>query len=71
MAGIPAKVVSERLGHASIAFTMDIYAHVTPGMQASAATTFADQVFGALVIDDGGDSGRVDTKADHDDPSSD
>lgn len=46
MAGVPPKVVSERLGHASIAFTMDIYAHVIPGMQATAAATFADEVFG-------------------------
>ena len=29
-AGIPAKVVSERLGHATIAITMDTYSHVLP-----------------------------------------
>jgi len=33
----PMKVVQERLGHKKIAITMDIYAHVTPGMQQSAA----------------------------------
>ena len=32
------KVVSERLGHSSVAFTLDIYAHVLPGMQADAVT---------------------------------
>ncbi|WP_108668550.1 tyrosine-type recombinase/integrase [Euzebya rosea] len=32
------KVVSERLGHSSVAFTLDTYAHVLPGMQADAAT---------------------------------
>ena len=35
--GIPLKVVSERLGHANIAFTMQTYQHVLPGMQADAA----------------------------------
>jgi integrase len=29
-AGVPAKVVSERLGHANIAITMDTYSHVLP-----------------------------------------
>ena len=32
------KVVSEMLGHASIAITLDIYSHVLPNMQDSAAT---------------------------------
>ena len=31
------KVVSERLGHANIAFTMQTYQHLLPGMQAEAA----------------------------------
>ncbi|MCI0830822.1 MAG: site-specific integrase, partial [Chloroflexi bacterium] len=35
--GINPKVVSERLGHATIATTMDIYSHVLPGIQESAA----------------------------------
>jgi len=35
---IPVKVVSERLGHANIAFTMQTYQHVLPGVQADAAT---------------------------------
>ncbi len=35
--GIYVKVVSERLGHASVAITLDTYAHVLPGMQAEAA----------------------------------
>lgn len=47
MAGIPPKIVSERLGHASVSFTMDVYGHVIPGMQAKAASTFADHVFGS------------------------
>jgi integrase len=40
-AGVPVKVVSERLGHANVAFTMSVYQHVLPGMQAEAAATFA------------------------------
>ena len=39
-AGVPAKVVSERLGHATPGFTLNVYQHVLPGMQAEAADTF-------------------------------
>ena len=35
-AGVHPKVVSERLGHSSIAVTMDIYSHVLPGLQEDA-----------------------------------
>jgi integrase len=35
--GVSAKVVSERLGHASIAITLDTYSHVLPDMQDAAA----------------------------------
>lgn len=38
--GVPVKVVSERLGHANIAFTIDTYQHVMPGMQADAARVY-------------------------------
>ena len=31
------KIVSERLGHASIAITLDTYSHVLPGLQEEAA----------------------------------
>jgi integrase len=37
VAGVPAKVVSEQLGHASVAFTLDTYSHVLPHMQDAAA----------------------------------
>jgi integrase len=43
-AGVPVKVVSERLGHASAAFTMTVYQHVLPGMQSEAAELFAELV---------------------------
>lgn len=36
-AGINPKVVSESLGHSSVAFTLDTYAHVLPGMGRAAA----------------------------------
>jgi integrase len=36
-AGVPPKVVSEQLGHASAAFTLDVYSHVLPHMQEQAA----------------------------------
>ena len=35
-AGVSPKVVSEQLGHASSAFTLDVYSHVLPHMQAEA-----------------------------------
>ncbi|MBI2912867.1 MAG: tyrosine-type recombinase/integrase [Chloroflexi bacterium] len=34
--GIHPKVVRERLGHASIAMTLDIYSHVLPSLQEEA-----------------------------------
>jgi integrase len=46
MAGVPVKVVTERLGHESPAFTLKQYAHVLPGMQAEAARWVAQLVDG-------------------------
>jgi len=43
-AGIHPKVVSERLGHANIGITLDIYSHVLPGLQEAAAEKF-DRIF--------------------------
>jgi integrase len=34
------KVVTERLDHARVSFTLETYQHVLPGMQADAARTF-------------------------------
>lgn len=34
--GVHAKIVSERLGHATIAITLDTYSHVLPGLQEAA-----------------------------------
>lgn len=68
-AGVPVKVMSERLGHSTPAFTLQQYAHVIPGMQAEAAEAIArivaqrdDEVDGARTEDeDGGE------QEDHDD----
>jgi integrase len=43
-AGVPAKVVSERLGHATIAITLDVYSHVIPGMDEAAANAVASLI---------------------------
>jgi integrase len=43
-AGVPVKVISERLGHESPAFTLKQYAHVIPGMQAEGAHRVAEMV---------------------------
>lgn len=52
-AGVPVKVVSERLGHANAAFTITVYQHVMPGMQADAATLFSDLIAIAGSQEDG------------------
>jgi len=39
-AGVHPKVVSERLGHASVVITLDTYSHVLPGLQEAAAERF-------------------------------
>ena len=36
-AGVSPKIISEQLGHASVAFTLDVYSHVLPHMQDAAA----------------------------------
>jgi integrase len=40
-AGVNPKVVSERLGHATVSFTLDVYSHVMPGLQEDAAARVA------------------------------
>jgi integrase len=46
LAGVHAKVVQERLGHSSIALTLDIYSHAVPSMQQDAADRL-DDIFGS------------------------
>ena len=45
--GVHPKVVSERLGHASISITLDTYSHVLPDMQREAAETI-DRILGRV-----------------------
>jgi integrase len=45
-AGIPAKVVSERLGHANVSITLDTYSHVLPSLQEDAAAAVAALILG-------------------------
>jgi hypothetical protein len=45
-AGVPPKVISQRLGHATIAITMDTYSHVIPGLDEQAAETVARLILG-------------------------
>lgn len=45
-AGVPVKVVSERLGHSSVSFTQDTYMHVIPGMDALGAQMAATAILG-------------------------
>lgn len=47
LAGARTKIVSERLGHHSTAFTEETYFHVLPGMQAEAAEAVARMVHGS------------------------
>ena len=42
--GIHPKIVSERLGHASIGITLDTYSHILPSMQSEAAEAI-DRIF--------------------------
>jgi integrase len=42
--GWDAKLVSDRLGHATVAFTLDRYTHPSREQQASAANDFASRI---------------------------
>jgi len=43
--GVHPKIVSERLGHATISITLDTYSHVLPGLQKEIADRFDDIIF--------------------------
>ena len=47
-AGENPKIVSERLGHASITLTLDTYSHVLPDMQKTAADKLEEMLFNPL-----------------------
>lgn len=46
--GVSAKAVSERLGHSTIALTLDTYSHVLPALGEEAAVRAAQAVFGLV-----------------------
>lgn len=48
IARVNPKVVSERLGHASVSITLDIYSHVIPDMQQDAATVLGGILYARL-----------------------
>jgi integrase len=43
-AGVHPKVVSERLGHATVGITLDLYSHVTPSIARDAADVVASKI---------------------------
>jgi integrase len=43
--GVHPKIVSERLGHATVGITLDLYSHVTPGIARDAAQAVASTIF--------------------------
>jgi len=45
-AGVHPKVVSEQLGHSTVAITLDLYSHVSPTMAADAVERVSGAVFG-------------------------
>jgi len=59
--GVHVKVVSEMLGHASIAITLDLYSHVLPNMQRE-ATAAMDRLFSEDVAPVGVNIGVKTTK---------
>jgi integrase len=61
-AGAHPKVVSERAGHSSVAFTLERYAHVLPGMQEAAARQVDTALRQVLGWQTGGIGGAVPPK---------
>ncbi len=49
--GVNPKIVSEMLGHSSVAITLDLYSHVTPTMQREAVTALEGVLWGGLATD--------------------
>lgn len=46
--GVHPKIVQERLGHSTIAMTLDTYSHVMPGMQRQAALALEERLLGRI-----------------------
>lgn len=63
-AGVDAKVMSDRLGHATSAFTQDIYMHAIPATEEAAADQIAGLVFGVNENADEGAAGQTRSNGD-------
>jgi len=48
-AGVHPKIVQERLGHGSIAITLDTYSHVVSGLQEATAQRFEGTLDGEVL----------------------
>jgi integrase len=58
-AGVHPAIVSERLGHSSIAVTIDLYSHAVPGLpREAAAGVVGDLIFGGGRGDDEANEGE-------------
>ena len=62
-AGVPMKVVSERLGHSTTGITADLYAHVSPALARDAADAIAGMIAAAQAVD----RARPEQDRDHED----
>jgi integrase len=58
-ANVSPKVISERLGHSAVAFTMQTYTHLIPGMDKDAADAVAELILGSAAKRDGRIFGRM------------
>jgi integrase len=54
-AGVNPKIVSQRLGHASVDFTLTVYSHALPGYDREAADVMAALILGE--VDEEGTAG--------------
>lgn len=54
-AGMHPAIVSERLGHSSIAVTIDLYSHAVPGLQRETAGVVGELIFGGAGASVGGE----------------
>ena len=63
LTGAKPKVVSEALGHSSVAFTMDTYSHIIEGVQ-SDAMALLDQVSPSAINGAAKNNGNIGAKPD-------
>ena len=51
--GVSSKTVAERLGHSTMAITLDTYSHLTPGVKEDAANKFEEALRQAEILASG------------------